>query len=394
MVHIIKNNPFYIKFFSSIEGYVHLFLNPILVFYITRNIKYSGLFFLLEAGVRFSAYCLAGSFISRGNIQNIIKISYFMRYLSVICSLLIFSFIKEYQFYFLLLNNIFFIISNCFYVTSIETLFQSHELFDKNVQSKLTFADLLSGSVGVFLILLFTLFKVSYSYFILINSLTFLCGVIVHQKFIDKISKISIKEWNRIFKNSIHDFYSTINHIAENKELLHNMFIGYIFGSFFLLIEQVNIFRFDNFYNDEQMKILHYSFKFIWFVSGSLFIPMFISKASNLISIFKLSFILFIIGGALSIYPVAILNFVGALILGYAYHLVFAYRKIKRNEILKKQNKNKEHLGIFFAVEGLSGIFAFSVLSYFGKNIISLSFFFMTCLVYLFFYNKMIQVEE
>jgi hypothetical protein len=391
MVHIIKNNPFYIKFFSSIEGYVHLFLNPILVFYITRNIRYSGLFFLLESGVRFSAYCIAGSFISGGNIQNIIKISYFVRYISIIFSLLIFSFMKENQFYFLLLNNIFFIIANCFYVTSIETLFQSHELFDKNVQSKLTFADLLSGSVGVFLILLFTLFKISYGYFIFINTFTFFCGVMVHQKFIDKISNISLKEWNRIFKNSVTDFYLTINHIAENKELLHNMFIGYIFGSFFLLIEQVNIFRFDNFYDDAQMKILHYSFKFIWFVSGSLFIPLFISKTQQLYSIFKLSLLLFFIGGILSIYPFAIFNFISALILGYAYHLIFAYRKIKRNEILKKSNRHKEHLGIFFAVEGLSGIFAFSVLSYFGKNIASLSLFFIMCLVYLFFYNKMVK---
>lgn len=383
-MHILKNNPFYLKFFTGIEGYLQLFLAPIIIFKITQDIKLSGLFFLIDSICKFSAYSIAGSVIKPDTLDETLRYSYVVRFVCIFAFLVIFALAPKNQYILLTIANLGFTISNSFFVTSMETLFQNHQLFDKNVQSKLTMGDLISGSAALICILLFTILKISYAWLIPLAILTFIGGVTAIIKLIEALHKMTLRQLRSIFKNGIKEFNSTISFIRGNDELITNMIIGYIPFAFFLIVEQINIYRFSATYEDSTMQILHYSFKTIWYLTGAFIVPQVVSKSKDVNQVFLRGVYCFIIGGLCSLlYGQTWLNLFGVLLLGYSHNLIFIYRKVNRRKILDAANVGFHSLGVFFAVEGLSGMISSVYLSVFGKNQVYLIISFILAATYL-----------
>lgn len=392
---ILKNNPFYLKFFTSIEGYLHLFISPILIFYVTQDIKLSGLFFLVDNICKFTTYSFSGGLITPEHINSVIKYSYLSRCVFVVFSLLIFYFVPEDRFTLLMINNLGFTVSNAIFVTSIETLFQNNKLFNKNVQAKLTAGDLCSGGVAVLIILGFSYFKITFDWLLPVITVTFLSGLVVIHRLVEELNKLKKIQLQRLFRSGIQEVASTIKFISKNQEMISNMIIGYVPFAFFLVVEQINIFRFSHLYNDLTMKLLHFSFKSVWFLSGALIVPILVNKSREINQIFKLGTYAFLIGGVCSLIPeITWLNLLGTLLLGYAHNLIFVYRKINRRRILDNAKVGFQSLGVFFAIEGLSGIIANTYLAIFGMSYVVLCLMFVGSGVYLFKRNQQVQRDH
>jgi len=254
---------------------------------------------------------------------------------------------------------------------------------------KMTLGDLSSGSIALGLILLFTVFKINYLWFLLVNFVTFLLGYYVIRKLVNLLHALSVVQLKKLFKNGLKEFSSTILFIKGNSELISNMIIGYIPFAFFLVVEQINIYRFSFLYKESTMQILHYSFKTVWYLTGAFIVPLLVNWTKNIEQIFTRGLICFIVGGILSLIPnYTVLNLVGILFLGYSHNLIFVYRKVNRRKILDNANIGFQSLGVFFAVEGLSGVFSSVYLAIFGKSLFFLAIIFIISALYLIKKNK------
>lgn len=390
-MHFDNKNPFLLKFLSSIDGYFQLFLSPIFIFLTTGNIKLSGLFFFLESVFRFISYGISGSLNSIINSKKLIIFSHTLRFIAAISSLIIFyNMNNNYnKFIILIILNFFFIISNSIFVTSFETIFQKDLKFNNAIQSQITSADLLSGGLSLLIILCFSLFKLDFIFLIPFYIFFYLFGAYYMRKRIES-STITQYNFKYTYKKTIKDLKKTLSILRHDKDMLKNTMIGYIPFSFFLIIEQLNIYKFEQLYQYNSMKLLHFGFKTVLFFSAGFLVPIIMKKTKNITSFLKYSIILMILGGMGSILTSnTLINVFSILCLGFSHYLVLNYRKLKRRDLMIKNNITFSTLGFFFAIEGLSGMFANLYLTIFGHLKLSLIMFFIIGISIIFiFYNK------
>lgn len=383
-MYIQHRNPFLLKFLSSIDGYFQLFITPILIFLTTNNIKLSGLFFFFESFSRFCSYGFAGSISNTLNIRTVIRSSHIARFISTMLTFVIFysNFSSSYKFLFFIINNIFFIWSNSILTTSFENLFQKHNLFNPSTQSQIASADLFSGGFALLIILILSFLKIDFYWLIPVYIFAFsLAAIQLHKKLPKNLKSIPINAKSTIVQ-IFNDFIATLKILKNDDDMLKNTFIGYIPFSFFLIVEQSNIFHFTSLYNESTMKILHFGFKTILFFGAGLIVPLLMNKCSDVHKLLKYSIVLMIFGSIGSICTTNVyINVLSILLLGFAHYLVLNYRKIKRRNIMIKKNITFSTLGFFFAIEGLSGMISNLYLSIFGSNPVTLVILFVTGII-------------
>lgn len=368
-----NKNHFYLKLFSSIEPYVYVFLSPILIFLLTKNIYYSGLFFLVESLFKFFSYAFAGSIVNYYKINQVISYSLTIRFLCTINSLVIFHYFPQYAIGFLMVNGWIYYITNSIYATAFETMFQQRQDFNHKTQVWLSSGESFSGAIATALLSLFAYLKVDFIYLGLVIVPLFISNYLALTRYTSNIGHFHIKNDHHIALNFYRDMMKTYKILKKYKQLRTITFLGFIPLAILIIIEQTNMFKFTELFNVDSMKFIHYVFKLVLFLLVGFVIPYISFKITHYDKYYKISFFCLVVGIVSSLVNYSVyINFVGYILLGFAHYFMLIYRKLKRREIMLENNINFNSLGIFFAIEGLGGAVSFLFLAIFGTNIYAL----------------------
>jgi hypothetical protein len=387
-----NKNPFLIKLVSSIEAYTYTFLAPLLIFLLTKNIHYSGGFFLLESIIKFMSYSFAGSIVNHFNIKAVLKNSLTLRFICTMNALLIYSFVPKYQPLFLMINGWCYYSFNSLFATAFETIFQKQDTFTHKTQVWLSSGELISGAIATAVLTLFAFFKIKFIYLFPGILILFLTSYWMLSTKLNHIKEFHIKNNHHIIINFLRDVRKTIKILLKNKQLFILTLAGFIPLAILIVIEQKNMFKFTSLFNSNRMQEIHFLFKFILFVVAGLAIPFLSFKVTNQATYLKMSILFIILGFLFSIHKTSILlNFLGFVFLGLAHYTMIVYRKIKRLDIMIKNDIFFNSLGVFFAIEGLGGIVSYSFLAFFGSSFQALIFFGIVLISMLLYFRKEIQ---
>lgn len=384
-----NKNPFFIKLVSSVEAYTYTFLAPLLIFLLTKNIHYSGGFFLIESIFKFLSYSFAGSLVNHFNIKKVLKVALTLRFLFTINALLIYSFVPKYQPLFLMVNGWCYYACNSLYATAFETIFQKQDSFNHKTQVWLSSGELISGAIATIILTLFVFFKIPFGFLTPGLFILYIASFWLLATKLDHIKEFHIKNNHHIVLNFIRDVKKTIKILQKNKQLMILTIVGFIPLAILLVIEQKNMFKFSSLFDLKKMQEIHFIFKFILFMIVGTLIPLFSFKIKNQTTYLNLSILFMAMGFTLSINETSlILNFMGFILLGLAHYTMILYRKVKRREIMIENDIFFNSLGVFFAIEGLGGVVSYSFLAFFGSSHISLILFGFILVSMLLFFRK------
>ncbi len=366
------------KLITSLDGYFYFALSPILVFLVSKDIKIMGLFFLIESLVKFLSYGASGTIANTLNQKNNLYIAQLIRVLASSSSILFFCYGNEDKIYYMLICNLLFVMANSLLSTNFDILVQKRHDFTVKTQSNISAGDLFAGTFSFILVLLLIVTKTSFEYFSLVIFIMGIISLISIHFFVIEIGDSNSKSILETIKNVIDDLICTTNIIKKDKDILQNIIIGYIPFSFFIIIEQINIVDFAHRFDYHQMQIFHFVVKICLFFIAGITVPFLMQKMVKIHSLLLTAIICMSLGGLLSFARFSIIfDLIGVILLGISHTLVLNFRKVKRRNIMVSKNISFSTLGFLFAIEGLSGVFANAYLSLFGKNLLTLSIFFL-----------------
>lgn len=371
---MMKINPLTFKLNTTIDGYFYYGLSPILVYYSSFDIKIMGLFFLIESIVKFFGYGLAGTIANLLPGRKLLIVSQLLRSFAGISAISLFTFFKnDHILYFLLGCNLLFVIANLLMTTTFEMVLQKSDDYTSKTQGLISSGDMLAGAIAILSLILISVFKVNLIYCIFL--IMIFCGISVrsimkNSKNVMNYSNFNIVSNNYLFKRIFHDLIDSLKFFFKDKDLIQNTILGYIPFCFFIIFEQINIVDFAKNYDDQKMRIFHFSIKFCLFLLSGLIISPVMKKVKDLNTLLLISAILMLLGGGLSILRFSIVfDIIGIMFLGFSHTLILNYRKVKRRNIMIAKNITFSTLGFIFAIEGLSGVISNTYLAIFGKDL-------------------------
>lgn len=391
-----KVNPFLIKFITSVESYCYTFLAPILVLLLTHNIKYSGGFFFIEAVFKFFSYAFAGSVSNHFNIKKVLKVCLTARFFITMNALLIFFAYPGPKILYLMVNGWLYYISNSFYMTAFETIFQKQAEFSSKTQALLSSGELLSGGSITSLLLAMVYFKINYVVLIPVLLCFYIYGMWLLSDKLSHIKEFHVSNNHNIVVNFLRDFSQTIKTLVKYKNLMVITFLGYFPLVLLLITEQKNLYLIKATFNESTTQLVHFGFKIILFFISGIIIHVFSKKWEDTETEYLLYSLLCLFIGIVGtlIDRNVVMNLIGFVFLGMSHYLMILYRKIRRRSIMIENNIAFHSLGIFFAIEGLSGVISYSFLSIFGENYLAFFTFSMSILIMITWVYKWLNMQN